>query len=271
MNQQESLRVGFIFEGPTDEETIPKLVSQVLDRPVEMIFLRKETTGWSDFRRPSRRDIDAGRRAPRWGMFKSYVKALLIEEAKVIVVVADHDGDEEIGHAEPFPHKRWCILGKNLPFDEKVELRLIDTVPKVEEPDVEVYDYRALQCERCGLGPACFPNCVVQAYEAETVPVIIGIAKQMLEAWLLAQPDVIASVLWQPLSDEDRARCETPEAIPHPKREIVHRYNGYEDLSQQQAKQIGEHSEFSAAIIETRCPSFARFAADIRVLLAIDD
>jgi hypothetical protein len=207
-------------------------------------------------------------------MFKSYVKALLIEEAKVIVVVADHDRDENIGHAEPFPHKRWCMLGQHLPFgeiDEEVELRLIDVVPQDEVPDIEAHAYRAPQCESCGLGPACFPDCVVQAYESKTVPVIIGIAKQMLEAWLLAQPDVIASVLWEPLSDEDRARCETPEAIPHPKHEIVHRYNGYEDLSQQQAKRIGEHSEFSAAIIETRCPSFARFTADIRVLLTIDN
>ncbi len=270
MNQQEPLKVGYIFEGPTDKGTIPQLVTQVLGRPVEVIPLNKESPGLSDFKRPSPQDIRAGQRSPKWGMFKSYIKALLIDGANVIIVVVDHDDDEDIGHAEPFPHKRWCILGQNLPFDEKSELRLIDTAPPSDEADDEADEEpperRAPLCHDCSLGPACFPECVVESYEAGTVPVVIGIAKQMLEAWLLAQPDVVASVLWEPLSEEDRSRCTTPETIYNPKNEIIHRYNGGGDLSEQQAKEIGEHPAFSAAAIEARCPSFARFSADLRVL-----
>ncbi len=278
MNQQEPLKVGYIFEGPTDKGTIPQLVTQVLGRPVEVIPLDKESPGLSDFRRPSPQDIRAGRRGPKWGRFKSYVKALLIKEAKVIVVVVDHDRDEDIGHAEPLPHKRWCILGQNLPFDEKSKLRLVDTAPpsdeadevdEVDDADEETPERRAPLCHARNLGPACFPDCVVEIYEAGTVPVVIGIAKQMLEAWLLAQPDVVVSVLWEPLSEEDRLRCETPETIPHPKNEIIHRYNGGGDLSRQQAEHIGGHPDFSAAVIEARCPSFARFAEDIRILLVV--
>jgi hypothetical protein len=262
MNRRQPLRIGYIFEGPTDKRTIPELVKQLLERPVTMIPLRKMSSGWEDFRRPSPQDIRAGRRSPRWGMFKSYIEALLIEGAEAIVIVADHDADEDIGHQEPFPHKRWCMLGRNLPFDEKPDLRLVDTAPQPGETETEPAQQRASLCEARGLGPDCFPDCVVDAYEEEAVPVIIGIAKQMLEAWLLAQPEVVEAVLWDPLSEE-------PEEIPHPKNEIIHRYNGGGDLSRQQAEHIGEHPDFSAAVIEARCPSFARFAEDVRILLVV--
>jgi hypothetical protein len=269
MNRRPPLRIGYIFEGPTDERTIPELVKQLLERPVTMIPLRKMSSGWEDFRRPSPQDLRAGRQSPRWGMFKSYVKALLIEGAEVIVIVADHDADEDIGHQELFPHKRWCMLGRNLPFNERPDLRLVDTAPQPDEAGAEPAQQRVPLCEARGLGMDCFPDCVVAAYEDGIVPVIIGIARQMLEAWLLAQPEVVEAVLWEPLSDEDRARCEEPEKIPHPKNEIIRRYNGGGDLSGQQAEDIGGHPEFSAAVIEARCPSFARFAEDVRILLVV--
>jgi hypothetical protein len=100
------------------------------------------------------------------------------------------------------------------------------------------------------------------ATDEDTIPVIIGIA-------VLAQPDVLESVLWDPLSPQDRARCGDPESIPHPKNEIVRRYNGGDDLSRQQAQEIAEHLDFQAIVIEQTCPSFARFAQDIRVLIAM--
>lgn len=96
---------------------------------------------------------------------------------------------------------------------------------------------------------------------------IIGIAVQMLEAWLLAQPHIVDSVLWDPpLSPEERTRCTEPEQICHPKNEIIRRHNGGSDLSQKQARQIGEHEDFSPEPIAERCPGFARFAQDVSVL-----
>ncbi len=200
--KQQPLKIGCIFEGPTDRHVIPVLVSQLLKQPIELIPLRKTSSGWHDFKRPSPQDLRAGRRRPRWGMFQSYVKSLVIAGAEVIVVVADHDADEDIGHAEPFPHKRWCMLGQHVPFDTQPHLCLIDAAR------------RAVMCQDHRLGPPCFPDCVTDVYKPDQLLVIIGIAKQMLEAWLLAQPDVVETVLWARLSAQDRARCQTPEAIP---------------------------------------------------------
>lgn len=266
MNRRAPLRVGYIFEGSTDKATIPELVKQLLGRPVKMIPLRKISSGWGDFRRPSPRDLRAGRRSPRWGMFKSYVKALLIDKAEVIIIVADHDADEDIGHDKPFPYKRWCLLGGNLPFDERPQLRLVDGVHQPEGANMNVAERRAPLCNAYNLGWGCLSDCVEDVYETETVPVIIGIAKQMLEAWLLAQPKVVETVLREPLSEGDRARCAVPEEILHPKNEIIHCYNDDRDLSRSQAEVIGKHPDFSAAVIEKLCPSFARFAEDVHML-----
>lgn len=263
MHDQDPLKVGYIFEGPGDRETIPVLVAQLLGRPIELIPLTKESSGWNDFRRPSPRDLRAGRQGPKWGMLKSYVKSLLIDEAKAVIIVADHDSDDDIGHDDPFPHKRWCSVGKNLPFEERPQLRLIDCA------ELETEDSRAQLCSECDLVPGCLPDCLADAYETGTVPVIVGIAKQMLEAWLLAQPDVVETVLWERLSDEDRERCEDPEAIPHPKKEIIRRYNGGGDLSQLQAERIGRNPVFSAQVIRAICESFERFVQDVTVLLPI--
>ena len=268
MEARQPLSVGFIFEGPTDTATIPVLVAQLLRRPVTVIPLTKQSSGWPDFRRPSPRDLRAGRRhGASWGMFKSYIQALLIAGAEVIVVVADHDNDEDIGQVAPLSHKRWCLLARNLPFDalpaDSPALQVIDCSASAAAPG------RAQVCHDCHLGPACFPQCISAAYQPEYTPVVIGIAKQMLEAWLLAQPEVIASALWEPLSEEDVVLCETPEAIAHPKNAVVRRYNGGGDLSQNQAETIGQHPAFSAAVIEARCPSFARFAEDIRALVVM--
>lgn len=265
MNQRQPLRIGYIFEGPTDKETIPDLVAQLLGQPIHVIPLRKQSSGWYDFRRPRPKDLRAGRHSPRWGMLKSYVESLLIKDAEAIVIVADQDEDDDIGHQDPFPHKRWCILGKNLPFVQKPQLRLIDRA------ELETSESRAELCDNCDLGPDCFPDCVAHDCDPGTVPVIVGIAKQMLEAWLLAQPDVVEAVLWEPLSNEDRKRCEDPESIRHPKKEVIRPYNGGVDLSQRQAELIGQNLDFSAEAIRDACQSFERFAQDVHVLLEMPE
>jgi hypothetical protein len=198
-------------------------------------------------------------------MLKSYVKLLLIDEAKAVIIVVDHDSDDDIGHDEPFPHKRWCLVGKNLPLDERPQLRLVDCA------ELDTEDLRGPLCNECSLAPDCFPDCLTDAYEASTVPVIIGIARQMLEAWLLAQPEVVETVLWDHLSDEDRKRCEDPESIRHPKKEIIRRYNGGGDLSQRQAERISQNPDFSAEAIRDACQSFERFAQDVYVLLEMPE
>jgi len=263
MEERHPIRIGFIFEGPTDEATIPVLVGQLLQRPIHIIPLKKLSFGWSDFKRPIPRDLRAGRRGSKWGTFQSYIQALLIEGAEVIIVVADHDNDEDIGQATPLPHKRWCILGQHLPFEIRSDLRLVDRSLS------EAASGRAQVCSDCHLGPDCFPQCISEHYQAGTLPVVIGIARQMLEAWLLAQPEIVESVLWEALTEDERARCVMPEAIAHPKNEIIRRHNGGSDLSQSQADEIGRHRTFNAAAIEARCPSFARFAEDVRVLVVM--
>jgi hypothetical protein len=247
MNDKSPLHIGFIFEGPTDQETIPVLVAKLLQRPIEVTPIEKEAPGFDDFKRPSPEDLRLRRHGPKWGMFKSYVIALLIEGVDAIVVVVDNDCDDP-------PYKRWCLLARNLPSDER-PIRLIDV------SDLAKY------CKDIHLALGILEEHLSKAYQEDTIPVIIGVAVQMLEAWLLARPHVVESVLWDPLAPVERTRCIEPEQIRHPKNEIIHRHNGGSDLSQEQARQIGIHPDFTPGPIETACPSFARFAADIHILV----
>jgi len=247
MNDISPLRVGFIFEGPTEEETIPILVAKLLQRPVDAIPIPKQAPGFDDFRRPSPEQLRRGRRSPRWGMFKFYITTLLIKEVDAIVVVVDNDGQE------PKYAKRWCLLSRKLPFD-RYPIRLVD-----------VSDL-AGRCDEIHLALDVFKEHVTQVYQQGTTPVIIGVAVQMLEAWLLAQPHIVQGVLWEPISPKNRARCSNPEQIAHPKNEIIRPHNGGGDLSQRQAEQIGTHLEFAPGPIARACPSFARFARDVHIL-----
>lgn len=248
METRRPLRIGFIFEGPTDQETIPVLVAKLLNRPVERIPFNKEAPGFDDFRRRRQGDNPNLNRA--WGMLKSYTIALLIQGADAVVIVVDND-------REPL-HKRWCLLGRNLPFEYPQR--------RIEWVDVSG---QAAQCSNLYLTLDSLLDRILSTHQAGAVPIVIGVAVQMLEAWLLAQPEVVENVLWDSLSSQDRNRCVTPEAIPHPKNEIIHPHNGGDDLSQGQARQVGEYPGFSPEPIEAACPSFARFAADIRVLATI--
>jgi hypothetical protein len=107
MTGNDPLRVGFIVEGITDEETLPVLVEELLQQPVESVLIRKESGGLGDFKRPRRgRGLDLDR---HWGMLRSYIIALLIEGVDAVVIVVDNDSD-----APTF--KRWCLLAANLPY-----------------------------------------------------------------------------------------------------------------------------------------------------------
>jgi len=237
-------RIGFIFEGSTDQVIITTLVEKLLERKIDPIPLQKEADGIDDFRRRKRGGNPALDRA--WGMFKSYIIALLIEDAHAIIVVVDNDGDQP-------PGRRWCLLARNLPFDGYA-IQLVD-----------VSDLAA-RCDEMGLALNLLAERITNVHREGSVPVMIGVAVEMLEAWLLAQPHIVESVLWEPLSDEERARCAAPEQIAHPKNEMVRPHNGRSGLSQAQAKQIAAHPEFAPRPIEGACPSFARFADDVRVL-----
>jgi len=242
MNNAVPLRIGFILEGVTDQETIPVLVTRLLQRRVDSIPVHKETGGFDDFKRRKRIGNPELRRT--WGTFKSYVIALLIEGVDAIVVVVDNDSDDPA-------YRRWCLLGRNLPFDG-YPIQLVDV------SDLAAY------CDQVHLALDILGEHKV--HQENATPVVIGVAVEMLEAWLLAQPHVVESALWERIPPEKRARCNTPEQITHPKNEVIHPHNGGGDLSQEQARQIGEHPDFLPEPIETACPSFARFAEDVRVL-----
>lgn len=232
------LRIGFIFEGSTDEETIPVLVANLLQRPIYPIPVYKEAPGFDGLKRLKKKKGKA------WSVFKGYVIGLLIEEKlDAIIVVVDND-------REPL-YKRWCILGGNLPF-EGYPVRLVDAS-----------DWAALckQAQRQDI-PTGY---ICKSRQAGVVPVVIGVAVEMLEAWLLAQPDVVEGVLWDsPILPERRARCAAPERILNPKDEIICPHNGGSGLSRKQAQRIGQG--LAPGPIEAACPSFARFANDVRIL-----
>lgn len=244
MNNVAPLRIGFILEGVTDQETIPVLVTRLLQRRVDSIPVHKETGGFDDFKRRKRVGNPELRRT--WGTFKSYVIALLIEGVDAIVVVVDNDSDDPA-------YRRWCLLGRNLPFDG-YPIQLVDV------SDLAAY------CDQVHLALDILGERIAKVHQENATPVVIGVAVEMLEAWLLAQPHVVESALWERIPPEKRAWCNTPEQITHPKNEVIRPHNGGGDLSQEQARQIGEHPDFCPEPIETACPSFARFAEDVRVL-----
>ena len=249
MNNTTPLRIGFIFEGATDEETIPVLVAKLLQRPVDSIPVHKQTGGFDDFRRCKQPDDSesAPELARRWGKFKSYVIALLIKEVDAIIVLVDNDSNDPA-------YKRWCLLGRNLPFDGH-RIQLIDVSDMAEH------------CDQVHLTLSIRERHIAQVRQPGTTPVIIGVAVEMLEAWLLAQPHVVESVLWEEIPPEKRAQCNHPEQITHPKNEMIRPHNGGGGLSQKQAREIGEHPDFFPEPIEAVCPSFARFAQGVRTLI----
>lgn len=244
MHDVPALRVGFILEGVTDQETIPVLVAKLIQHPIDSIPIHKETGGFDDFKRRKRVGDPEFKRS--WGIFKSYIIALLIEGVDAIVVVVDNDSDDPT-------YRRWCLLGRSLPFNG-YPIQLVDVSDLAEHCD-QIYLAMGILEERIG-----------KAYQEGSIPVIIGVAVEMLEAWLLAQPHIVESVLWEPIPLERRTQCDNPEQIVHPKKEIIRPNNGGNDLSREQARQIAKHPDFSPGPVETACPSFARFAEDVRVL-----
>jgi len=89
METRRPLRIGFIFEGPTDQETIPVLVAKLLNRPVERIPFNKEAPGFDDFRRRRQGDNPNLNRA--WGMLKSYT----INE-----IIHPHNGGDDLSQGQ---------------------------------------------------------------------------------------------------------------------------------------------------------------------------
>lgn len=239
-----ALRIGFIFEGVTDLETIPVLVTKILDRPVTAVRIAKETNGFNDFKRRKQNGRLEIQRS--WGALKSYITALIIENVDAIVIVVDNDGETS--------PKRWCQIASNLPYYEPVSV--LDACGRAED---------ARRVNMQAEIQSIIDHILLHKSEGR-IPMVIGVAVQMLEAWLLAQPEIVSTVLWEPFTPDELAQCEYPERIAHPKNELIKNNNGGSDLSQKQARAIGQHENFSPVDIESRCPSFGLFAADVRAL-----
>jgi hypothetical protein len=252
----DTLRIGFIFEGETDLETIPALVAKIINHRITPVKIDKETNGFDDFkRRKQNRSFDTQRSSEDrqltetqrpWGTLKSYIISLIIKGVDAIVIVVDNDG-------ETLP-KRWCQIASNLPYYEPISV--LDTCGRAGD---------AHQVNMQTEIHAVIDHILAQKGQGR-IPIVIGVAVEMLEAWLLAQPEIVATVLWELFTPDELARCEHPEMITHPKNELIKNNNGGSDLSQKQARLIGQHANFSPVDIERRCPSFGLFVADVGAL-----
>ena len=245
---QRPLTIGFIFEGPTEEETVPVLLAQILNREIEVKKINKQTPGFNDFKRPIRQPQRAELRGS-WGTLKSYILSLLILQVDAIVIVVDNDCEE------PAILKRWSQFARNLPVGIR-PLQIIDCSRVVNESLEAGLEVPLVQHIVCAPRP-------------EQTPVIIGISVQMLEAWLLANPATFQSILWEPFTAQELQRCASPEQIADPVKEILSKRIGQDKLSQKQAKAIAAHPDFSPGPIEARRPSFVGFAGDVRSLAGL--
>lgn len=102
------------------------------------------------------------------------------------------------------------------------------------------------------------PASVRQAFESRFVenyrfPVISVIAVQEMEAWLIADPRALQSVL-----GVDK-RFASPERVRHPKAELIRLFPRREAYTPQMAARIAEGAD--VRVLERVCPSFARFRA----------
>ncbi len=99
--------------------------------------------------------------------------------------------------------------------------------------------------------------------EGLSVPVIIGVAVQMLEAWLLACPETFERVFGYPL----RLRKE-PEDYAHPKSEVVIPYleknTEYRRLNEEKARELAQYADVE--VIRRKCKSFREYDSLLYVL-----
>ncbi len=97
-----------------------------------------------------------------------------------------------------------------------------------------------------------------------SVPVIVGVAVQMLEAWLLACPETFERVFGYPLPSLKKS----PEDYHHPKNEVVipylQKHTDLRRLNEEKAQELARHADVEA--IKRKCNSFKEYDSLLDVL-----
>lgn len=99
-----------------------------------------------------------------------------------------------------------------------------------------------------------------------TVSVVIGVAVEMLEAWLIACPEAFEAVFNHSLHSFLKSN-QLPESYPDPKRWVIipylHKYTAYQRLNREISQKIAQTEACQVEIIRQVCPSFEQFAGDL--------
>ena len=95
------------------------------------------------------------------------------------------------------------------------------------------------------------------------LPVIIGVAVQMLEAWLIACPETFERVFGYRLRLK-----KDPEDYAHPKNEVVipylEKHTDLRRLNEGKARELAQHAD--VAVIKRKCNSFREYDSLLDVL-----
>lgn len=99
-----------------------------------------------------------------------------------------------------------------------------------------------------------------------SVPTVVAVAVEMLEAWLIACPDAWRRVFGHPLPRLDKE----PEHYLHPKNEVVVPYllkhTTYRRLNEEKAFDLAVEARSEIETIRQRCPSFRQYDQALEII-----
>ncbi len=114
--------------------------------------------------------------------------------------------------------------------------------------------------------PACTEELRSLTMSDPGVPAVVGVAVEMLEAWLIACPEAWQRVFGRPLP----SLAKDPEQYLHPKNEVVVpfllRYTAHRWLNEELAFYLAVEMGREIETIKQRCPSFRQFDAALDVI-----
>lgn len=114
--------------------------------------------------------------------------------------------------------------------------------------------------------PACTKELRSLTMSAPGVPAVVGVAVEMLEAWLIACPDAWQRVFGQPLP----SLAKDPEQYLHPKNEVVVpfllKYTAHRWLNEELAFDLAVEMGREMETVKQRCPSFRQFDVALDVI-----
>ena len=114
--------------------------------------------------------------------------------------------------------------------------------------------------------PACAEALRALTMPDADVPAVIGVAVEMLEAWLIACPDAWQRVFGRPLP----SLTKEPEQYLHPKNEVVVpfllRHTAHRWLNEELAFGLAVEMGREIETVKRRCPSFRQFDAALDVI-----